>query len=266
MRMNWRILRITGLSLAVGATAIAVVTDAVADRSVATHVGDATVALGEDTARSIERVAYRQDVVRVGDVVIVDGAPRTPPSHPDVAAMWEMVDGIWPEWLAGELRQLSVVEEVPRGLVGVVHPAGAGGWILSLDVADIDDVVLVRETIVHELSHVVSLDRDGFSFGDDGDCVGVRISLGCAFDGTVLADFSRTFWPGDERSHDDDDFVNDYARTGAHEDLAETFTAWVLGWPVDGDVIDAKIDLMASDPDLDRLATSLREMLAGATP
>lgn len=266
MRGSWRGLRIAGLSTAVGVMAFAVVADAFADTPVATRVGDAGVALGDDTARSVERVAYRQDVVRVGDIVVVDGIPRTPPVHPDLVAMWEIVDAVWPDWLDGELRQLSVVEEAPRGLVGVVHPAGAGGWILSLDAADLDDPHLLAETIVHELSHVVTLRRDVFTFGDDTACDGVRIDLGCAFEGGVLAEFSRTFWPEGRPTDDPADFVNDYARSGAHEDLAETFTAWVLGWPVDGVVIDAKVALLESDPMLARLARSLRGRVAGLDP
>ena len=56
--------------------------------------------------------------------------------------------------------------------------------------------------------------------------------------------------------------MNDYARSAAHEDLAETFTAWVLGWPVEGETIDAKIAMLEADPELARLARTLRERLA----
>ena len=262
MRVSWRDIRVTILSLAVAAAAFAVVTNVGGDTRPMTRVGDASVALGDDAARSIERVAYRQDVVRVGDVVVVDGAPRTAIEDPDVTAMWDIVDGLWPTWLDGELRQLSVVREEPRSLVGVVHPSGRGGWILSLDLADLDDLELVAETIVHELSHVVTLDADGFTFGDDIGCDGVAIELGCADDGTVLASFATAFWPGDMPIGSAADHVNAYAMTAAHEDLSETFTAWVLDWPVDGDLVEAKIAHLAADPALERLASTLRDRLA----
>lgn len=261
MRVSWRDIRVTILSSAVAAAAFAVVTNVGADTRPTTRVGDASVALGDDAARSIERVAYRQDVVRVGDVVVVDGVPRTAIDDPDIAAMWAIVDSLWPTWLDDDLRQFSVVREEPRNLVGVVHPSGGGGWILSLDLADLDDEELVVETLVHELSHVVTLDADGFAFGD-GPCDGVAIELGCADDGTVLASFASTFWPEDLPSGEAADHVNDYAMTAAHEDLAETFMAWVLGWPIEGAVVEAKVAHLAADPTLARLASSLRDRLA----
>jgi hypothetical protein len=119
----------------------------------------------------------------------------------------------------------------------------------------------VVETLVHELSHVVTLDADGFAFGD-GRCDGVAIELGCADDGTVLASYASAFWPYDLSSSSPADHVNDYAMTAAHEDLAETFMAWVLGWPVEGEVIEAKIAHIAADPTLERLASTLRDRLA----
>ncbi len=264
--------------MAVGLAAAVNIAQPWEDDVPATQLGRAGVAPGDDTARIVERVSYRQDVERIGDVIIVDGRPRDELVG-DLAAVWEIVDGIWPGYLRDELAQLSVVREEPRGLVGVVHPSATGGWILSLDVADLPDRALVEETIVHELSHVVTLDREVFTFGEVDDCSGAAIELGCAEAGTILAAYADRFWPdgvaeetGDgvaEETRDgvagetDVAFVNDYASTSAHEDLSETFTAWVLGWPVEGPTIEAKIAMLAADPELAALAESLRaELLA----
>ncbi len=255
--------RVVALWIAVVLAAAVVVIDPFAPDVPPTRVGTAGVALGSDTARAVERVAYRQDVERIGDVVLISGVPAEPITDGRLAAMWRMVEEIWPAHLRGELAQLSVVEEEPRGLVGVVHPSITGGWILSLDVADLGDPDLLEETIVHELSHVVTLGRDGFSFGDVENCSGAQIDLGCAEAGTVLAEFAARFWAGDGAESDDDAFVNDYAATAAHEDLAETFTAWVLRWPVQGTVIDAKMEMLAADPALARLAADLSVSLSG---
>ena len=260
MRMSSKPFRLFVLTIACGAVAFMVINGSLRPDVPATDVGQAGVAVGDDAARAVERVAYRQDVIRVGDVVLVDGQPNAPIEHADIAATWELVDAIWPDSLRSELRQLSVIEEDSRGLVGVVHPAAGGGWILSLDLADLDDRVLIQETIVHELSHVVTLAPDIFSFGA-AECTGVRIDLGCAASGSVLADYATAFWPGDEGSDDKDDYVNDYAMTEAHEDLSETFTAMVLGWRVGGDEVDAKIAMLEADPRLAALAIELRASL-----
>lgn len=252
--------RLAGLAVAVGLAAGVNIAQPWDDDGPATQVGTAGVALGDDTARIVERVSYRQDVERVGDVIVVDGQPREALDG-ELAAVWDVVDGIWPDEHRAALAQLSVVREEPRGLVGVVHPSVTGGWILSLDVADLPDRSLVEETIVHELSHVVTLDQDVFTFNGVDDCSGAAIELGCAAAGTVLAEFAARFWPDDVASVDAQDYVNGYASTAAHEDLAETFTAWVLGWPVEGAVIDAKIEMLAADPELASLADSLRARL-----
>jgi hypothetical protein len=257
--------RITALSVAVGVVAAVNLAAPWGDGAPNTQVGTAGVDLGDDTARIVERVNYRQDVERVGDVVVIDGRPRDELSG-ELAAVWDVVDGIWPQEQRAALAQLSVVREAPRGLVGVVHPSAIGGWILSLDVADLEDRALIEETIVHELSHVVTLDRKVFTFGEVDGCTGAEIELGCAEAGSALATFADRFWPGDVASTTGADFVNDYASTSAHEDLAETFTAWVLGWPVEGAVIDAKIELLSGEPELAELADSLRaELLARAS-
>ena len=229
--------------------------------TVATDVGEAGVALGGETARVVEQVAYHDDVVRVGDVVLVDGRPEDAIEVPEIAAVWEVVDGLLPDAERASVVQLSVIEEGGRGLVGVVHPATGGGWILSLDVADLDDRRLVEETIVHEIVHMVTLDRDVFRFGD-GRCDGVRIELGCAVAGSLLADFAVTFWPDGAVVGPAGDYVNRYAMTGVHEDLAETFTSMVMGWTPQGHVVAAKVAMLAADPELAVLAEELRSSLS----
>ena len=229
-----RRVRITGLLVAVGIAAYVNVTDPFVNESPETRVGTAGVVLGEDTARLVERVNYRQDVERVGDIVILDGAPRGELTG-ELAAMWEIVDAIWPAGQRDQLVQVSVVREEPRGLVGVVHPSATGGWILSLDLADIDDRPLIEETIVHELSHVVTLGSEVFTFGEVDDCSGAALALGCAEAGSILADFADRFWPADVGSPIATDFVNDYASTAAHEDLAETCNYGPSGQVLDFD-------------------------------
>ncbi|MEM9467282.1 MAG: hypothetical protein AAGA90_18050 [Actinomycetota bacterium] len=260
MRSSRRSLRMTGFGLAALLGAFIVMSEGPAEP--ATEIGAASVTVSGDSARVVENVVYRQDVTRLGDVVVVDGAPAAPITDPTVAAVWAIVDSTWPTSQRGELRQLSVIEEDERGLVGVVHPSVAGGWILSLDAADLGDPDLLRETIVHELAHVVTLGPAVFTFGDVA-CGGESIGLGCAHDGTVLADFVAAFW-ADREAGPADEYVNDYAASAPHEDLAETFTSMVWGWTPSGEVIDAKVAMLAADPGLVDLAVEIRALLDAA--
>ena len=104
----------------------------------------------------------------------------------------------------------------------------------------------IEETIVHELAHVLTLDPSVFTFGDGG-CGGERIEPGCAHRRFgALAEFTAAFRP-DRTRGDDADYVNDYAGSAPHEDLAETFTSMVWGWTPIGEVIDAKTAMLAAD-------------------
>ena len=234
------------------------------DATPTTRVGSASLTVSADTARMVERVSYNDAVERVGDVVIEAGQPVSAIDQPEVALAWAMVDEVWPASRRAELVQLSVIREGSLGLVGVVHAATGGGWILSIDAADLDRRDIVIETIVHELAHVVTLSPDRFSFSDDGDCDGARIELGCARGNSILARFHDEFWDVD-RSIDEmaDSFVTSYASSAVHEDLAETFTAWVFDWPVSrSSLVAEKIAFLRADEDL----AALRDEVVGLAP
>lgn len=229
-----------------------------------TRVGTAALAISDDTARVVERVGYRGDVERVGDVVLGATGPLGPIEQPDVAAAWKLVDRVWPESRRDELVQLSVVREGPLGLVGVIHPASGSGWILSLDAADLDRTDVIIETIVHELAHAVTLGPEQFVFGSGAGCDGLRIDLGCASGGSMLARFGARFWPDGEPGDDTAGaFVTEYARTAVYEDLAETFTAWVFDWPIPhSSEAGAKIAHLETEPELVTLRDELLSLVA----
>ncbi len=220
-------------------------------------IGEARVSFGEHSARVVEEVSYREGIERVADLALVDGRPIGAIDNPDVEAAWAIVDSVWPDSIRQDLAQLSVVSERPRGLVGVVHLGGNGGWILSLDRADLADEVLVKETIVHEIAHVATLSPDSFTFGTDVPCSGVSMEVGCADAESVMARFAERFWPDGMATGLSADYVDDYAASGPHEDLAETFVAWVSGWPVGSPEVEAKIEMLSTDPQLASLAASL---------
>jgi len=229
-----------------------------AARSDDTMIGDARVSLGTTSARLVEEVEYRVGVTRVADLVVDRGSPVDEITNSDLAAAWDLVSSVWPSSMMSELSQISVIDEGPRGLVGVVHRSVSGGWILSLDRSDLNDQQLVEETIIHEIAHVVTLSPDQFSFDRDGTCDGVAISVGCAASGSLMARWAIAFWPEGVDDSTPSESVDDYATTAPHEDLAETFTAWVAGWPVESSHVQARIDMLAADPIMNSLAAEIR--------
>ena len=223
-------LRVAVLSIACMIAGAVVVTDLFAAGGPATVLGTPGVALGADTARSVERGhlppgcgTHRRCACRRRPTSGADhrrshrgrsgrsstgcGRLTSGPSSPS-CPWWRRPSAAWSAWC------------IPR-------PPGDGSSASTSPIWAIPE--LVRETIVHELSHVVTLAPEVFTFGEVDRCAGTEISLGCAAAGSVLAAYADAFWPGDVASPRSADFVNEYASTSAHEDLAETFTAWGAG-------------------------------------
>jgi len=227
--------------------------------STATEIGEARVGFGSQSARVVEAVDYRDGVTRVADLIVDNGNPVGQLDDPDVATAWDIVESVWPSSMRADLDQISIIDEGPRGLVGVVHRSSSGGWILSLDRSDLGDRILVEETIIHEIAHMATLGPDQFTFDLEGDCAGVRISVGCAVQGSLMARWAATFWPGGVDDSAPSGLVDEYAATAPHEDLAETFTAWVAGWPVETSHVKARIEMLAADPMMSALASEIRD-------
>jgi len=226
-----------------------------------TDISDARVSVEGRSARLVEQVDYRDGVTRVADMLVVDGRPDGDLDNTDLAAAWDFVDSTWPSSMRGDLRQISVIDEGPRGLVGVVHRSKAGGWILSLDRSDFEDRQLVEETIIHELAHVATLGPGQFSFDLEAACEGVVTTVGCASPGSLMARWASRFWPGGVVDASASDLVDPYAATAPHEDLAETFTAWMADWPVESSHVRDRYEMLAADPVMNSLAGEIRSQL-----
>jgi hypothetical protein len=262
--MSWR-----GLALGVALGLALLVLGGRTGRSTGVEIGTAIQALapngGDGAARHTEQVTYDDDDLElVATYLAADGQlPGVVP--PDHAALWTIAARVLPPAELAEIRQLNVVTDGPNGTLGMVHRSGmvANQWILSLDAAESTSVL--EETIVHELGHLLTLRRDDLRAGG-GDCAGVRIEIGCALAGSALADWATEFWPEPDvpAAFDRDMFVSEYAAGAVHEDLAESFLAYVLH-PDEGErstEVAAKLAFFDGHADLAAAATDVRARLA----
>ena len=133
--------------------------------------------------------------------------------------------------------------------------------------------------LIHEFAHLLTLQAKEVppSF-DDGSCATYHTGEGCSLKGSTMAEFVARFWPKAQQdevfaaqeaedwdaidafyAEHRDDFVTDYATTNPAEDLAETFTIFVLEDRPTGDTIaDQKIQFLWDDPDLVELREKIR--------
>jgi hypothetical protein len=256
-----------------GAGALGVLALLFVDRTEATvgvDIGTAVQALdpraGDGAARHTEQVTYDDDDLELVATYLVTGGrldAGAPPAHQE---LWAIAGQVLPPAQLAEIRQLNVVSDGPNGTLGMVHRSSmvADRWVLSLDRAETPTVL--AETLVHELAHLVTLRRDDLRAGDEecGDH-DVQIEIGCALGGSALADWAGAFWtdPTQPADFDREHFVSEYAASAVHEDLAESFLAYVAH-PEEADTpaLAAKLAFFDAHPELATLAAEVRIGLA----
>lgn len=211
-----------------------------------------------------------------GDSIDVSNA-----SSPEVAAqtteIWERFVQLIP---ADQRQMLTGFELNPAEASGAyVYPNDdPSTWSMgvSLELGEDLDYVLI-----HEFAHLLTLQAKEVPPGADSNpdaCPTYFTGEGCALSGTTMAEFVERFWPASQLEEiarlqetedydgleafyeeNSDDFVTDYATTNPAEDLAETFTVFVLNDRPTGDTIaDQKVNMLWEDASMVALRDQIR--------
>jgi hypothetical protein len=194
-------------------------------------------------------------------------------------AIWQRFVELIPEDQRSMLIGFEVIAE--RGGGGYVYPdeSDPTKWHMGISPglgADEDWV------LIHEFAHLLTLQAKEVPPSlDDGSCPTYHTGEGCSLKGSTMNEFVERFWPQSqideiftaqenedwealERFYEEhqDDFVTDYATTNPAEDLAETFTVFVLNDRPTGDTIaEQKVEFLWSDADLVELRAKIRAAL-----
>jgi hypothetical protein len=195
-------------------------------------IGTAVSAVRSESqpARSTEAVRYDdRSLVLLASYPVGNGQVVDAPAgrHED---LWTLASATLPDDAIRRVRQLNIVTDGRNGTLAMVHRSSLDTttWVLSMDPAEDDDVIV--STLIHEYAHMLTLRAEDLrsAAASRNGCDGVRIEIGCARTGSVLADWHDAFWTGsDEPARADSRFVSPYAATSVHEDLAESFLSWV---------------------------------------
>lgn len=164
-------------------------------------------------------------------------------------------------------------------------------WILwvNLSAFYIDWVLEPEEsyaTLIHEFAHVLTLNKSQVRYYPATDneallerfsenCDGNLLQEGCLNSGAYLDDFIDAFWSdkvylekvrAEEVSAYEDtpkSFITDYAGTNPGEDIAESFTYFVMRSPAEGSTIaDEKLRFFSNYKTLESLRKQIRSNLA----
>lgn len=216
--------------------------------------GGRPAASGSDAPREQEDDDF--GTVLVYDVL--DDGSLAPEPEGLALEIWEMfvrVAGI--DLVAESLIEYHVGDSAESDTMAFVTQGDdPAHWILGANLATSEDRDELLATLVHEYAHILFLGSD--EIDPEGDCgADEAVWEGCPVEGSVIGGFRDVFWSGygddapaaDNTDADiaydfylahEDDFVSDYAATNPVEDLAESFTAFVLEAEPDGDGVVAE--------------------------
>lgn len=202
----------------------------------------------------------------VSDGVVEGLCAGEPDERLDVA--WQELTSIVP---AADLADVGVVagfDDPDSDVLAFATPLGTGndrfGIVVNLPLA-IDDPEQKRLTLAHEMSHVFTQTPDQLDLDvAPEDCPTFHNGNGCFVDDALLMAWIDRFWspeqlasipdptqgdePGaDARCSADPGFLGVYAASSPEEDLAESFSAYVVGLDVPA-AVQPRVDFFAQRP------------------
>jgi hypothetical protein len=207
--------------------------------------------------------------------------------------MWQEFTALIPASYRQDIAGFSVFIDGVEGTFAYVEPdeADPTRWVLALDIIDARDAEEQLHTLIHEFGHILTLndrqvpfDEGAYYAEDDFEyqeiaaaCRTYFTGEGCSEAHSYIYLFYVRFWPeiADEHAFiapDDeealydfyeqyaDQFVSDYAATDPTEDIAESWTQFVLHpKPAGMTIADQKVRFFYEFPEL----VELRRQILG---
>lgn len=217
--------------------------------------------------------------------------------------IWDYYRAIIPTSYRKTITNFYIFTDGKQRILAYVAQSGLGpeDWILSVDVVDAETPQDLTYTLVHEFAHLLTLGPDQVIpsqeiFENPGDdaiwrseydaCETYFPGEGCSVPDAYIDAFFTRFWEDIYREwlriqyqtdQDDyvelledfyeiyqDSFVTDYAVTNPEEDIAESFTFFVLTARPDGNrVLDQKILFFYEYPELVSLRMDIIKGICG---
>lgn len=183
----------------------------------------------------------------------------------DFLDLWDQMRAMLPQGAYDDFSRFTVFTDGESNTLAYVAPADSQGdkWEIAVDPADSQDGQWFTETVLHEYCHYLTLNDEQVTYTDrqTADTYNEEGMVSAA--GSYLDDFYQQFWTDylDDRLANmdsynfflrhEDDFVTDYASTDPAEDIAESFTYFVVYGPQPGDAVwERKLNFFYDYPEL----------------
>lgn len=231
----------------------------------------------EDTPKFIDKSGFSKYTVSTGQKLELEsGKPG-----PNDAEIWGQVARLVPitqsDKLIGKFQIFS--EPNSNTIAFMDRDAATGRFLMGIN----DPVHLATDaqeqklTIAHELMHMIvvnELVKPAAETAAALPCDGViEPDEGCYKRGSIYADFVTRFWPQADRDAAANNvdlfekkkgsFVTPYAATSPHEDIADSFSVWLINEGKGETVADAKQRFFGNYPNLVALKQQIRRSVIG---
>ncbi|MEO6204496.1 MAG: hypothetical protein ABIO67_03810 [Mycobacteriales bacterium] len=214
---------------------------------------------------------------RLSKGTLPDGTPSRD------ARIWNRFRSLFPALVTREIAYFVALDGPRSGDVDGAMQLSAlndSDFYLALDVTGMSTPAELDRTMIHEFAHLLTLRGSQIS-PDEAANRSCRIytnELGCPEAGSYLYDWDTAFWKGytvadsdAERGNDKlvqrrferGGYVTEYAATDPAEDLAETFSEWVLGTshPDGGTTVRRKLAFFDNYPEALKIRAHVRSVL-----
>ncbi len=184
--------------------------------------------------------------------------------------IWDKIKDLFPSKYMNMIKRFEIATDGEFELSAYVDKEGDASWRLSVDIKDLLDKngkfqQEAMKTIVHELSHIVSLNK-GQMTDNSSDKNLYTVDEGTLKKGSYLNQFYQKFWKDikieDTFSYYEkhkDDFVTDYAATNPEEDFSESFAYFVTeDKPKDGSIKSKKVLFFYDYPEFVTMRKDIR--------
>ncbi len=196
----------------------------------------------------------------------------------ELMVLWEEMQALLPEGAFADFGRVTFFTDGPDETVAWVWQLDEWGdrWEIAVDPADAGDRGYFVETILHEYCHYLTLNSGQVTYTEQQTLDTYNEPGMVAKKGSYIDDFYQAYWPAyidDCLSCADtynfflrhyDDFVTPYASTDPAEDIAESFTFFVLRPRdplADAEVWSRKLDFFYDYPELTAFRDQVRANL-----
>lgn len=185
---------------------------------------------------------------------------------PEQQALWHAFTSLIPARWVNTISAFEIISDPETS--GYVYPDenDPGKFVLGLNSIELNEPQELNHTIIHEFAHILTLNPnqvDGIlELGNSGSCPTLALDEGCTDAESYINQFNSQFG-SQESDNIDTDFVSEYASSNIAEDIAESFTAFVLRDRTQGvTVADQKINFFYIFPALVQIRQQIRANIA----